>query len=376
VTDATVPSLEGCPKGGVGSPVFERGLPNRRMFRYDPAMHGKTSNPAGRHICIATAGFALAVFPACTSGQEWEVDWDAVTRAGSAVAQEIEKSPLSEQLASLSGQVELDWELTGRLIEQVLDDTSWDQVAALRPYAELALQRLTQVEGGDLLAVWFRQRLEYLQVAEEYTKPPAPPPPPKPPGTPPSRPTTPTARPSVPRKHKVNMEQDTKTWTARLPASPVPLAEKLAPDLKAVFKAEGVPAELIWLAEVESAFNPKAKSPVGAVGLFQFMPATAARFGLETAPVDQRTDPKHSATAAARYLRLLHKRFADWPLAVAAYNAGEGRVGSTLKKHNGRRFEDIADALPIETRMYVPRVAAVILRREGADLRKLHAPTR
>ncbi len=329
-------------------------------------------------MCIATAGYALALFPDCTSGQEWEVDWDAVTRAGTAVAQGIEKNPLAEQLASLSGQVDLDWELTGRLIEQVLDDTSWEQVAALRPYAEMALQRLTQIEGGDLLAVWFRQRLEYLQVAEQYTTEPAPPPqpPPKPPSTVPPRPATPVARPSVPRKHKVNMEQDTKTWTARLPATPVPLAEKLAPDLKAVFKAEGVPTELIWLAEVESAFNPKAKSPVGAVGLYQFMPATAARFGLETAPVDQRTDPKHSASAAARYLSLLHRRFADWPLAVAAYNAGEGRVGRTLKEHNGRRFEDIADALPVETRMYVPRVAAVILRREGADLRKLPAPNR
>ncbi len=333
-------------------------------------------------VRLATAGCALALFPACTSGQEWEVDWEAVTRAGTAVAQGIEKSPLAKQLASLSGQVELDWELTGRLIEQVLDETSWEQVVALRPYAELALQRLTQVEGGDLLAVWFRQRLEYLQVAEEYTKPlppptpPLPPPPPKRPGTVPPRPTTPTVRPPVPRKHKVNLEQDMKTWTARLPASPVPLAEKLAPDLKAIFKAEGVPGELIWLAEVESAFNPKAKSPVGAVGLYQFMPATAARFGLETAPVDQRTDPQQSATAAARYLRLLHRRFADWPLAVAAYNAGEGRVGQTLKKHNGRRFEDIADALPIETRMYVPRVAAVILRREGADLRQLPPPTR
>jgi len=246
---------------------------------------------------------------------------------------------------------------------------------------------LDGIEGGEPVAIWFRQRLEYLRVAELYTRAVSPPPtPPRPttpprPGTPPpSRqpPRQPTApvKPPAPLKRKVNMDQDIKTWTARLPATPVPLARQLAPDLKAIFKAEGVPPELIWLAEVESAFNPKAKSPVGAAGLFQFMPATAQRFGLETTPTDQRTDPKHSGTAAARYLRLLHRRFSDWPLAVAAYNAGEGRVGRVLKTQGGTRFEDIADALPIETRMYVPRVAAAIQLREGADLRRLPAPSR
>ncbi len=123
---------------------------------------------------------------------------------------------------------------------------------------------------------------------------------------------------------------------------------------------------------------------MGAAGLFQFMPATAERFGLAMTPTDQRTDPQRCGTAAARYLRLLYRRFSDWPLAVAAYNAGEGRVGKTLKKQGGTRFEDIADELPIETRnelpietrMYVPRVAAAIHLREGADLRRLPAPTR
>lgn len=313
------------------------------------------------------------LLPGHANGQGWEVDWDAVSRIGTAVVQEIERIPLADQIASLSDQVEVDWELIGRLIEQALDGTSWEQVAGLRPYAERALQRLAQVDGGEVAAEWFHQRLGYLQVAEEYTKTPTQPPP-KPPQTVPPKPTPPAVHPPVARKHKVNLDQDMKTWTARLPATPVPLARQLAPDLKAIFKAEGVPGELIWLAEVESAFNPKAKSPVGAVGLFQFMPATAARFGLTTAPVDQRTDPQRSASAAARYLRLLHGRFSDWPLAVAAYNAGEGRVGRTLKQQGGRSFEDIADALPIETRMYVPRVAAVILHREGADLRQLPPP--
>ena len=322
---------------------------------------------------LVAIGCALALLPAYAAGQGWEIDWDAVSRIGSSVVQEIEKSPLADQLAGLSNEV--DWELIGRLIEQVLDESSWEQVAALRPYAELALQRLAQVEGGEPFAVWFRHRLAYLQVAEQYTRQPFQPPLPKPPDTVPPQPTTPPARPPVPRNHEVNLDQDMKTWMAHLPATPVPLARQLAPDLKAIFMAEGVPGELIWLAEVESAFNPHARSPVGAVGLFQFMPATAARFGLQTAPVDQRTDPQRSASAAARYLRLLHGQFADWPLAVAAYNAGEGRVGRTLRQQGGRTFEDIANALPVETRMYVPRVAAVIQHREGWDLRQLPPPT-
>jgi membrane-bound lytic murein transglycosylase D len=346
------------------------------MFHYHAVMNLDNRIPLS--LRLATAVAALALLTGEAVGQGWEVDWDTVTRIGTTVAKEIEKSPLADQIASLSNQVGVDWELIGRLIEQALDDTSWEQVAALRPYGEMALQRLAQVEGGEPLAAWFLQRLAYLQVAEQYTQPPAPPPPPPPklPDTTPPRPPVPAVRPPVPRKHKVNLEQDMKTWTARLPASPVPLAVQLAPDLKAIFKAEGVPGELIWLAEVESAFNPRAKSPVGAVGLFQFMPATAARFGLQATPDDQRTDPRRSAAAAARYLRLLHGRFADWPLAVAAYNAGEGRVGRTLKKQGGQTFEEIADALPIETRMYVPRVAAVILHREGADLRLLPSPAR
>lgn len=347
-----------------------------RRYHYNPLMSETTGQWGRRGMRVAAAACIWAAVPGDAAGQGWEVDWDAVTRIGTAVAEEIEKSPLADQLAGLSDQVEVDWELIGRLIEQVLDGTSWEQVALLRPYAEQALQRLAQVEGGEPAADWFRQRLAYLRVAEQYTRQPVQPPPPKPSDTVPPKPATPTVRPPVRRQHRVNLDQDMKTWTARLPASPVPLAARLAPDLKAIFKAEGVPGELIWLAEVESAFNPNAKSPVGAVGLFQFMPATATRFGLQTTPVDQRTDPQRSASAAARYLRLLHGRFADWPLAVAAYNAGEGRVGRTLKKHSGRRFEDIADALPIETRMYVPRVAAVILHREGADLRHLPPPTR
>ena len=129
--------------------------------------------------------------------------------------------------------------------------------------------------------------------------------------------------------------------------------------------------EFVWLAEVESSFNPDAKSPAGASGLYQFMPATAGRFGLSLSPKDERLDPRKSARAAAQYLAILHRKFGDWQLALAAYNAGEGRVGRLLKSTGGTTFDDIAMQLPAETRMYIPKMRAVVQVREGVDLRTL-----
>ena len=164
-------------------------------------------------------------------------------------------------------------------------------------------------------------------------------------------------------------------WVKKLAKRPLPAnAEKLIPRLKAVFKAEGVPTELVWIAEVESSLNPDAKSPSGAVGLFQFMPATAERFGLRTAFFDERKDPEKSARAAARYLKVLYRQTGSWRLALASYNAGEGRVGMALEKQNARSFDEIADHLPVETQMYVPKVMAVIALRENVDPARLPAP--
>jgi len=148
------------------------------------------------------------------------------------------------------------------------------------------------------------------------------------------------------------------------------------PRLRAAFMAEGVPPELAWLAEAESSFNPDARSPVGAKGLFQFMPDTAKAMGLSTLLPDERTNPEKSARAAARYLRALHGRFGNWALALAAYNAGEGRVSRTLAKHGAKSFTAIADALPAETRMYVPKVCALIETRAGVAPHAIAAPRR
>jgi membrane-bound lytic murein transglycosylase D len=104
------------------------------------------------------------------------------------------------------------------------------------------------------------------------------------------------------------------------------------------------------------------------------MPATAKHYGLSTFPFDERTNPEKSARAAAQYLKALHGRFNDWPLAIAAYNGGEGRVGRLLKANNASSFEAISSKLPAETRLYVPKVLATVAAREGVNPRALPAP--
>jgi membrane-bound lytic murein transglycosylase D len=126
---------------------------------------------------------------------------------------------------------------------------------------------------------------------------------------------------------------------------------------------------------VESSFDPRARSPTGAVGLFQLTPATAQRYGLTTTwPWDERLKPEPSAKAAAQYLQYLHAHFKDWRLALAAYNAGEGTVRALLIRQKAHSYDAIATHLPAETQMYVPKVEATLLRREGVNLAQLQAP--
>lgn len=132
--------------------------------------------------------------------------------------------------------------------------------------------------------------------------------------------------------------------------------------LARILVEEQVPIELLAVAFVESRFNPLALSPKGARGIWQLMPATAARYGLTVEPQnDHRTHPEHSTRAAARYLRDLYQQFGDWKLALAAYNWGEGKVQRVIHKTGLRDFDEIArrGLLPLETRNYVPAVLAV-----------------
>lgn len=141
--------------------------------------------------------------------------------------------------------------------------------------------------------------------------------------------------------------------------------------MKQVFAEQGVPSVLVWLAEVESAFDPLARSPAGAVGMFQLMPDTAERFGLRVVGHDERTNPERSAFAAACYLRFLHQRFNDWSFAVAAYHAGERTVDEVIRGKARCRYADVADSLPSATVRYVEKVGAVIQAREGIQLSAL-----
>jgi membrane-bound lytic murein transglycosylase D len=121
----------------------------------------------------------------------------------------------------------------------------------------------------------------------------------------------------------------------------------------------GLPQDLKYMSVIESLLDPKAVSPVGAAGLWQFMPATARRFGLKIDNyVDERYDPLKSTEAAMRYLKVLHNRFEDWTLAIAAYNCGEGCVEKAIKKGDSRDFWKLRKHLPKETGRYVSRFIA------------------
>ena len=95
---------------------------------------------------------------------------------------------------------------------------------------------------------------------------------------------------------------------------------------------------------------------------------------LSLRPEDERYQPEAEAQATAKYLRALYKQFGDWRLAVAAYNCGSGVLQKKLEREHAYNYESVATHLPAETQMYVPKVEATILRREGVDLEKLKAP--
>ena len=117
-----------------------------------------------------------------------------------------------------------------------------------------------------------------------------------------------------------------------------------------------LPFELCYLPVIESALNPQARSHMGAVGLWQFMPATGKKYGLEVnSLVDERMDPIRSTEAACRFLKALYSIFGDWNLVIAAYNCGPGNVNKAIHRAGGKRdFWSIYPFLPKETRGYLP----------------------
>ncbi|MEM1323677.1 MAG: transglycosylase SLT domain-containing protein [Bacteroidota bacterium] len=122
---------------------------------------------------------------------------------------------------------------------------------------------------------------------------------------------------------------------------------------------QDMPTDLKYLPVVESALNPSAVSRSGAVGLWQFMPATGKENGLKiNSLVDERRDPHKATQAALKYLGRLYKKYGDWSLALAAYNGGPGRVNRAIKRGRSKNFWRIRRYLPRETRNYVPAFIA------------------
>jgi membrane-bound lytic murein transglycosylase D len=234
-------------------------------------------------------------------------------------------------------------------------------LAEIRDTARAVLPLLQSREETQPYAAWLAAQMDYLDVADEIrlTVPP---------------PKTETNQPPLPAPNPPP-QQEREIWVRKVSNRPwPPSAKEYVPELKPIFAAQKVPPELVWVAEVESSFDRRALSPAGAAGLFQLMPDTAKRFGLSLFPRDQRYQPEPSAAASAQYLKSLYDRFKDWRLALAAYNAGEGTVQKLLDRYKTHSYDDIAGHLPAETQMYVPRVEAILLRREGAKLEQLSAP--
>jgi len=241
-----------------------------------------------------------------------------------------------------------------------------EYIVSLAPYRDTAAALVPWLESRPETrpyASWLKARLDYFEVAEEFRvtiPPPAletnlPPPP-----------------PPVPVSPLVLLRE---LWLRKVAGEYLPPeATNYLLRLKPVFIAQRVPPELFWLAEVESDFDAEARSPSGAVGLFQLKPDTARRFGLSLSPEDERLYPEDNARASAQYLKYLHDRFQDWRLAIAGFNAGEKTVQKLLDRYHTRDYSKIARRLPAETQMYVPRVEAILERREGVKLSNLPAP--
>ena len=145
-------------------------------------------------------------------------------------------------------------------------------------------------------------------------------------------------------------------------------SRRYVPIIREILKDQGMPEDLVYLAMIESGFNPKAYSSAKACGPWQFIYATGGRYGLKVNYwIDERRDPEKSTVAAAKYLRDLFNQFGCWYLAAAGYNAGEGRVERAIEKHKTNDFWELSNynALPKETRAYIPQlIAAAVIAKD------------
>ncbi|MEP6923060.1 MAG: transglycosylase SLT domain-containing protein [Pyrinomonadaceae bacterium] len=136
-----------------------------------------------------------------------------------------------------------------------------------------------------------------------------------------------------------------------------------------IFREEGVPENIVWLGQVESAWKPWARSWAAASGLWQFIPGTGSRYGLrQTAYLDERHNYEKATRASAKYLKFLANRYnGNWELAMAGYNSGEGNVDRAISRAGSANFWAAYPYLPQETRNYVPNILATILIANSPD---------
>jgi membrane-bound lytic murein transglycosylase D len=145
-------------------------------------------------------------------------------------------------------------------------------------------------------------------------------------------------------------------------------AGKYKDAIERVLRRKNMPLDLVWLAMIESGFEPTARSPVGAVGLWQFMPETGRLYGLpQDRFLDERVDVTAETEAAADFLNDLHRRFGSWDFAMAAYNMGYAGLAAAERRYNTNDFwalSKLEGSLPWETTLYVPKIlaAAVVMK--------------
>lgn len=340
-----------------------------------------------KHFLLPAILLSLFLPSAHAQFGDWEPDYDLISSASQTLLDQFAPDairhafqfPSSGELANLF-----------QTLNTTLEGEDLAPLAELQPAVRQMLPYLSAVPGTQNIADWLTARLDYFDVAAEATqaipapKPvatPSPKPTPRPspaavPAPKPASATTPKTA-AAPVKSRAEIARDryaesTQTWIRKLEKRPAPSrAVALLPTVKAAFRAQGVPEALVWQAEAESSFNPAAQSPVGARGLYQFMPSTAKEYGLSLDPSDERLDPAKSAAAAAKYLSVLHRRFGDWALALAAYNCGPARLSKALAKTGSKTFADVQSSLPAETRLYVPKIDALLRLRENISLAAL-----
>lgn len=139
---------------------------------------------------------------------------------------------------------------------------------------------------------------------------------------------------------------------------------RYAPHIQKQLEAHDLPQDLLYVAMIESGFTPRAKSPAGAVGIWQFIAPTAQRYGLKVEWwIDERRNFTKATKAAIRYKKDLYRMFQSWHLVSASYNTGENRIQRLIKQHNTNDFWELAEmkTLPQETIDYVPKIIAATL---------------